>query len=152
MNRDKLNKALRDLCVNAPAVIIGRVIAVNDTSCTLDDDGVSIYNVRLKASVDNKGNRMLIIPALDSYVLAARIMDNDDYAVIMYNEISAIEMSIAGKFKIKNEQVVFKELLNDLIDAVKQAVTQGSAGASTMSPATKQQLTVISNKVDQLFE
>lgn len=131
---------------HGPAVSnIAKVKSVdeNNGTCVLvDEDGQEIFDVRLRP-VLSENKSFILVPKVESYVLAVRVEDDDDWMVIAADEITKFgyyvgdnifEMDSTG-FHFKKQEETFKKILVDLVTAVKSleltVSTTGSATAQT---------------------
>lgn len=127
----QIREALEDMAKkHGPAVSnIAKVKSVDEikATCVLEDeDGMEIFDVRLRPVLNNKKS-VLILPKVGSYVLAIRVEDDDDWMVIGYDEIEKFgyyvgtvlfEIDATG-FLLKKENETLKQLVVDLITACK---------------------------------
>lgn len=74
-------------------------VSEDDFTCDLYDDesGLDFFDVRLRPVIDGKES-LTIIPKVDSWVLAIRLEDSDDWMIIAVGE--------AEKFHLKCDQIV----------------------------------------------
>lgn len=87
----------------APAVSnIAKVKSVNVDQCTcvlIDDDGQEFFDVRLRP-VTGKNKGYLPVPRRGSFVLAVRVEDSEDWAVVASEEIERMEL-IVGDMNVR---------------------------------------------------
>ena len=81
--------------------IVGKVVSVDGNNVVIDnlESGATYSNIRLQA---NPGNGVLIIPAVDSYVIVGRLTGNAGY-VAMVSDADSIQLmdgSYGGLIKI----------------------------------------------------
>lgn len=78
-----------------PPTLVARVKDVNrnDSTCTLIDDETEYYNVRL-APVTGTNKGYVQIPKAGSIVLAVKVEDSDEWAVIACTEIEQIQVIV----------------------------------------------------------
>jgi hypothetical protein len=103
------------------AIVPAIVLAVNtdDTIKVAFSDDSEIDDVRLK-SVVKDGNKVLLIPAVASTVMVARIENSDEFIVIAVDEVSKLVTVIdTVRQEIDSDGFVFKKGNNTLWDAMK---------------------------------
>lgn len=93
-----------------------------DTTCTVDLDGLTVSDVRLRAVVNGENSKILVTPETGSYVLVADLAgDLSQLVVVGYSEVKKIEVDTDkiifnggdNKGLIKIEKLTQK--LNDLV-------------------------------------
>ena len=93
-----------------------------DTTCTVDLDGLTVSDVRLRAVVNGETSKILVTPKTGSHVLVADLSgDLSQLAVVGYSEVEKIEVDADNivfnggdnKGLIKIEKLTQK--LNDLV-------------------------------------
>lgn len=93
-----------------------------DTTCTVDLDGLTVSDVRLRAVVNGETSKILVTPKTGSHVLVADLSgDLSQLAVVVYSEVEKIEVDADNivfnggdnKGLIKIEKLTQK--LNDLV-------------------------------------
>lgn len=90
-----------------------QVVSADENECIAESNGYKYYNVRLRATVDASGNRLVIVPRAKSWVILSPIApESDTYFVSMVSEVEKVVMSIDGKFVIKNAEMSLKTILN----------------------------------------
>lgn len=136
---------------HGPAVSnIAKVKEVNEQKATcvlVDEDGQEIFDVRLRP-VLNENKSLILIPKLESYVLAVRIEDNDEWFVVGYDQIDKVgyyidqcvfEIDSEG-FLLKKQNETLKKIMVDLVSAIKSiqllVSTTGTASAQTGQTTT----------------
>lgn len=111
--------------------VLAEVKDVDETTktCTLTDDGIDIYEVRLRPVLD--GNESItILPTVGTWALAIRIEDEDDWMVIHAGQIDKYIIVIgtcefvitAGGFEISKGSDNLKDILKLMIEAVAAVV------------------------------
>lgn len=111
--------------------LLATVQSVDETemTCTLFDDDIEIYDVRLRP-VLNGNESLTLFPKVGSYVLAVKIEDTEEWMVIACDEIdkwrlvigeTVIEQSSEGLL-IKKQEDTLKEVIQLIIEAVQQIV------------------------------
>lgn len=118
-------------------VFTGIVKSVSGQSCSVEIEGLTVTDVRLRAVVNDSKEQLLIIPRVGSYVLVVDLTgDLRNLAVFACSEIDRVNLSI-GKTNIvidnsgtqmegQNENL--STVLSDFIDEVaKIIVVQGTS-------------------------
>lgn len=119
------------------ATMIATVDSVDEANglCTLDDDDLLIYEVRLRALITGNEN-IIIVPKVGSYVLALRLENTEEWMVLACDQIDKYKI-VAGNssfemdgelFLLKNENDTLKDLLNDLLQAIQEMVFTTNVG------------------------
>jgi hypothetical protein len=139
--KEHIRKALEKLAGNVGPVptLLATVHSVDEAAltCTLDDEGFLYFDVRLRPVVNGKES-VTLVPVVGSYVLAARIEDDEEFMVIACDEIKSyrivaesleFEMS-GGKFRIKKGEETLGKLVDDLL-AARLTEQHAVAGATT---------------------
>lgn len=108
-------------------IVPGRVIAINEDDTIevqFSDDSI-VDDCRLKAVVKD-GNKVLLIPAVDSIVLVGRIENSDEFIVVAVDEVSKMLMVVGSKkFELTSAGFLIAsgdDTLKDVISLVIQAV------------------------------
>lgn len=137
---------------------ICEVVAVNSEEKTADlqpIDGTSpIYDAFLQ--VDDNG--VFIEPKTGSLVCVVFI-SKEQAMVVNHSEIQQFFVKVEGvEFKIdkngfllKKNKIVFKNLLNELLNELKNAIIQTPSGVGNFSPNNKMKFEQINEKINQLF-
>lgn len=149
--KKKITEAFKALGIQPEQSFAAKVVSVKEETIVVDDDGYTYYGVRLKATVNGSGNNILLKPKVGSFVIVSRINKGEDWYVSMVSEVDNVIISISSKFTLKNAQISFKELLNDIITEFKNAIITTPAGAGNVSPTTQAKLEKINKKINQLF-
>ena len=115
-----------------------------DTTCTVDLDGLTVSDVRLRAVVNGETSKILVTPKTGSYVLVADLSgDLSQLAVVGYSEVEKIEVDANDEIVFNggnnNGMVKIEELkrnldtLKNYIMALQSAVATGlgAVGAGT---------------------
>ncbi|HHN48599.1 MAG TPA: hypothetical protein ENN08_06695 [Bacteroidales bacterium] len=131
---------------------VGRVLSVTDDSCNVDDNGFTFYNVRLRAAIDGKNNRVVLVPKVGSWVMISRIDQSEQFFVSQVSEVERVMMVIQDKYVIKNVATSLKTILNDLVTELKAAIINTPSGPGSISPSTMTKLDLVNAKVNKLFQ
>lgn len=124
-----------------------------NTTCTVDLDGLTVSDVRLRAVVNGETSKILVTPKTGSHVLVADLSgDLSQLAVVGYSEVEKIEVDANDKIifnggenkgLVKVESMVdwMQKVYNDLQTLVGLLSSSAVAGnganlAITFSPTT----------------
>jgi hypothetical protein len=124
--------------VGPDVTMLAQVKSVNEDemTCDLYDDEseLDFYDVRLRPVIDGK-EFLTIIPKVDSWVLAVRLEDSDDWQAIAFGEVdkwrlkigeAVIEQDATGLL-IQRQSDTLKQVLQLMIQAVQViVVTSGT--------------------------
>ncbi len=70
-----------------------KVKSVNGKTCTVELEGLTLTDVRLRAVVNGENSKILVTPKTDSYVLVVDLAGNlSQLAVVGYSEVEKIEV------------------------------------------------------------
>lgn len=145
-------------------VLMGEVKEVTGESCTVLIDDLELTEVRLKATINESTNKILISPKLGSMVLIGSLTgDLKDLAVLRMDELEKIEYEQDGlkiaidstdkKIAIENEDISLLGLMEELISllkAFKVFTPSGPSGAPL--PFTLSKLDQFEKHVKQLLK
>lgn len=139
---------MRAMGKNPPVVfpaVVSKSSAAADVCNVIDMDGVEYLNVRLRSAVGTPNEGVLVVPAVGSSVLVARLGDGDSLCVMMNSAIDAIVVNggeFGGLIKINELTAKLNELkdtVNSLVQAFNshthQVATTGSAAAQSGTAA-----------------
>ncbi|GGB83048.1 hypothetical protein GCM10007424_23840 [Flavobacterium suaedae] len=148
----QLKKQLQQIVgANPNLPIRGVVTAVNGQSCSVKlAGGLVITGVRLKATIGNGADYMLITPAINTNVLLLSGNGTlDDLSVIKADSVQKAEFSISGlivlldgddgKVQIQNNEASLKDIFSDLTEllrAFKVYTPMGPSGTALPDTAT----------------
>ncbi len=150
--------------------MLAKVTAVRDFDCDLEDDeGLKYPKVRLRPVLNGK-QALTLQPKVGTYVLAARIENDNDWQVIGVDESQKFSLKIgdnnlvideslfslnnqSGKFELDAQGFVMekgssslKSILEDIISAVEVIVTNGGTNPNYVK------LTQASTKLNVLLK
>ncbi len=122
-------------------IMVATVVSVQGESCTISIDGLELTEVRLKSAIDDKEDRLLIVPKKDSKVLVGSLTgDFKDLCVLKIDEVESVEYNQDGlkfildsktkKITIENDQVNLKDILQELSDLLKEFKVNTPMGPS----------------------
>ena len=156
MDGSEVKKKLRDIVgANPNLPITAKVVSLKKESCTVElASGLELDDVRMKASINEGGNFIVMRPKVGSTVLLLSITGTlEDLAIIKIDEIENIEIdqnglnilidSKDGKIRIENDNVSVKELFQDLTDLLKTLKVYTPSGPSGVPIITSM------NKINQ---
>nr|DAN71638.1 MAG TPA: baseplate protein [Caudoviricetes sp.]DAR83968.1 MAG TPA: baseplate protein [Caudoviricetes sp.] len=94
---------------------------------------------------------MYIKPKVGSLILVGMVENNESQPFLLNaQEIETYELK-ADSFKLNNETVDLKTLLNDLLTELKSAIIQTPAGPGNFAPQNIAKFEEINNKINQLW-
>lgn len=121
------------------------VESVEGNTCTVNVDGLSLSDVRLKATTTQTENQVLLIPVAGSDVLVGSLAgDYNNLFVLSCDVIDVIEITCKGQ----NLMLLLSQLLQTLSKA--QVITPAGNGA--FDPATITALAQIENQLKMIFK
>lgn len=124
------------------------VESVEGVTCTVKVDGLSVSDVRLKATATKTDNQVLLIPMKGSDVLVGSFSgDFSNLFVLAADAIDLIEITCNGQNVMRN--------ISDLIGALSgtlQLTTSVGAATGTFGPATIAKLKSIETSFKQIFK
>lgn len=105
---ENIRKKFEALQTGLPQTLPAKVVSVDAETCVLNYDGLEIYDVKLRAAENDNESKILIKPAVDSWVMMSRIGHSKNFYVSMFSEIDSVEI------KGKEAQFIFDSIkLND---------------------------------------
>lgn len=126
-------------------LVIGTVTAITGESCTVDfgteTEPLEITEVRLKSTINEAGNYLLLIPKIGSIVTCGSITgDMKDLCVLKVDEAEQLQYiqdglqividSTDGKVSIKNGTVSLVDLFQSVATIIRQLKVYTPAGPS----------------------
>lgn len=107
------------------------VKSIEGESCTIELDGLDIDEVRLKATINEEDDYILLSPKVGSMVLVGSLTgDLSDLAVLKVDQVEKLEYkqngleilvdSTDGKLQVKNEDISFVDVFQALTNLLKQ--------------------------------
>lgn len=94
---------------------------------------------------------MYIKPKVGSLILVGMVENNESQPFLLNaQDIVTYELK-ADSFKLNNETVDLKTLLNDLLNDLKSAIIQTPAGPGNFAPQNIAKFEEINNKINQLW-
>lgn len=116
---------MREVVKKENITFTGTVVSVNQqaASCDITDaNGLTYYDVRLRAAIDGKRTGVVVYPSEGSSVVVGRIGHS--------NQLFVIKHSAADLLSIRSEKESLKQILSDLLDAINQITVPTGTGPS----------------------
>ena len=135
-----------------PQSFTAEVVSVDGDTCVVEDDGYTYYDVRLLATIDSNQQKVLISPAVGSWVMVSRIRNSEALYVSQVSQVQDVTMNITGNYIFKNNETSLKSILNELIKELKAAIITTPAGAGSIAPSTVAKLTLIDQNINKLLK
>ena len=142
-----IRKGLAEFASSRTVTILGTATDIDEKkrTCTVMDDDVSYYDVRLQC-ITGGDKGIVVIPTNDSQVLMISVEGSDEYVIIMCEKADKVMIDTDTEIVINGGTngglVKIKELtnkINALVDAfnnhIHQVSTAGSATAQTGTAA-----------------
>lgn len=151
-------------------LVIGTVVSVGGDSCTVsygaadNAEPLQLQGVRLKATIGDDGNYLLITPKVGSNVVLGSITGNfEDLCVVKVDEIEKIELlqnglnilvdSTDDKVCVKNKEISLVDLFSKLVEIIRAVQVYTNTGPSgTPLPATLEALNDFETKFKMLLK
>lgn len=137
------------------------VKSVDGDTCSVMVGKLQLSDVRLRAVVNDKDDKLLITPAIGSHVLVADLSNGNfrDLAVLTYSEpekietkIGQMEVTLSGeKISIKKGSINLFDLLDGLITQI-LALTVPTGTGPSGTPVNASEFTQIKTKLGQIME
>jgi hypothetical protein len=126
------------------------VVSIEGQSCTIRLDELEIDGVRLKATINESGDKLLLTPPIGSMVLVGSLSgDFKDLAVVSVDQFEKLEYQQSGlnilidgtdgKIAISNDSSDLKGIFQSLADLLKQFKVYTANGPSGTPIATTMQ-------------
>ena len=167
----QLREALKNIAGNTfnSVFFIAKVISIEGDTCTLQSENpdgsfLDIPGIRLKPTLNNGNNKLLLTPKVNTYVLAGSLSgDWRDVCVLTVDELQKIEIKSdnlifeldveTGKLKIENNNISVKDIFQKLTDLLKTFKVHTAVGASGMPlPDTQAALNNFETAFKQLLK
>jgi hypothetical protein len=121
------------------------VESVAGNTCTVTVDGLSISNVRLKATTTKTDNQVLLTPAAGSNVLVGSFSgDLSNLFVLSADVIDTVEITCKGQNLM--------QLLSQWLQALSSAQVITPQGTGTFDPGTIAKFTQVENLLKMIFK
>lgn len=141
----KIAELMKGFRRNGQVFFPATVESVEGNTCTVRIDGLSISDVRLKATTTPTANQVLLTPMPGSSVLVGSFSgDLGNLFVLTADVIRDIEITCNGQNVMK--------LLSQLLQTLAKAQVITPAGTGTFDPSVISQLTVIETSFKQIFK
>lgn len=150
--QEQIREALRKFAAKHGPLqtILATVTSVDAAAltCAVDNDGTPMYDVQLRPVI-NGNESVTLFPTVGSYVLIARIEDDENWTVIQCDEIDRMRTVIGtmvfemdgNKFKMVSGALSLHDILTDLVTEV----------IAIYAPKNVANLVAIKTKINQLF-
>jgi hypothetical protein len=161
----------------ATQVVKVLMVDLNEMTVDVEDsDGLTLYNVRLRASIDGSDDGVLMVPAVGSYVVVG-LVGTDEYAVISTTAIDKVSIKINGaeltvtqtgfafqkgttKFELDNSGLLIERAGQNLKTALDTLITQIQAitvtcaapGAPSTPPLNVVAFNAVKTQIDQILK
>lgn len=153
---DKYAKLIETLkatiLVKTMPILSAEVTKVSGETCEVKIGNLTLTDIRLKATINGKADKLLLLPKVGSMVLIGSLTgDLKDLAVLKIDELEKIAYkqgsltieidSVTGKVKLDNDSTTLLDLFQQLSDLLKQfKVTTPSGPSTAVLPDTMQQI------------
>jgi hypothetical protein len=135
-------------------------VNANDFTCEAVIDGLTLYDIRLRATDEVAINQYVLIPKLDSWIMVQTLgNNNDEFFVVMFSEIDKAiihtdthSIEIGNKVKIANNAETLGALLGELIDKVTTLTVTTPTGIFPITPALIAPLIAIKTRLNSILE
>ena len=144
---ERLRQALKKFHKAPFSTIAATVLEVDMKELTVDvkplDGGAEVFDVRLRADIDEQRGGLVLVPKRGSVVLISAINDNLNSAyVVMVSEVDLIT--------IKTARESLKQWLKDVLTEVRRTTHTSPAG-ETKFPTNALAFQLLENRLDHLF-
>lgn len=138
--RAQIAQGLRNLTLGYTgniSVFSAKVLSVQGNTCTIDVDGLAVNDVRLNPTTTNGDNKILLTPAVDSYVLVGSLTgDLTNLCVLTADALASVEIVI-------DEISVFADKKGIVLNG-------GELGGLVLLEANVDKINALENQVNQL--
>jgi hypothetical protein len=164
-NLTEIKRRLRELTGDVSTLPVScEVVSVEGISCTVEvAGGLQIPDVRLRATLANGTDEMLIIPKKGSKALVWSVTgDLTDLVLVKIDQIESIAYkqdgleifidSVAKKVTVKNDSISLKSLMQEVHDLIQNLKVTTPSGPSTgVLPDTTTALVQFKTNFQQLL-
>ena len=147
------------------AMVPGQVVAVDEAAftCDVEVNGLTVYDVRLRAALQSGDDGLLLIPKTNSWVLIGRIgKSKNQWATLMYSDLESAQFDMRT-FKMQMDGNglylwslaagnTMAGLMSDFIIELTNMQVVTPAGTGTVSPTNIANLNLIKTKFLNLFK
>jgi hypothetical protein len=145
---------------------IARVKSVDESKATcvlIDDDGLEYFDVKLRP-VESENKSFILVPKVNTFVLAVRVEDQDEWMVIACDEIEKVGYYVGGcifeidslGFLFQKENETLKLLMSDLLTAIEAmsftVTTPDTINGTTTAMTNLAQFTSIKTRFNQFLK
>lgn len=145
--------------VGPQATMLAKVKSVDEAkfTCVLDDDGLEYLDVRLRPVLDGKQS-ITAFPKINTWALAVRIEDGEDWMVIALGEVDKVRMlqgdlvfEMEDYFLLKKGNETLKKIFDDLFEAIKLITVPTNVGPSGI-PINFAQFDLLKTRIDNFLK
>lgn len=159
----EIKKLLEGFGLKPNLPITATVVSVENDTCTIKLlSGLVLSDVRLKATISDNTDNLLITPKINTEVLVmSQTGDVSGLFVIKVDSVEKIEFKkgdfefildgSTGKLTLKKAGANFGSLINSLIDTISAAQIVTPNGPGTINPTTQVQLENIKAKFNLIL-
>jgi len=167
MSRAAQIKALLKEIVAVPSMTFPAVVlAVDEGKATVDvlpvGSDAELFDVRLKAAVDDQADGLVIFPEVGSSVLVSLIGNDDNEAYVSsFSKVTGLKLKISGvKFEVTatglllaKENESLRKLITDLMDTIKNLVFKTNQGPTIgLIPSSVNALEQLKTRTENLLK
>jgi hypothetical protein len=157
--RDALHRFVTDR--HTTVIFPCKVLQINENNGTIDVQDIQadqeLYNVRLRASIDNLEG-VTLIPKIGSTVLVGAIGNSDNWVVLTHSEVSkvvmvsdAVRFEINSHFLLKKNNDTLGSVISDFINAIQSMTVMTAQGPSSV-PINSAAFTAITARLNALLQ
>ncbi|MEY4902578.1 MAG: hypothetical protein RLZZ292_393 [Bacteroidota bacterium] len=157
-NYSKIKQLLEGFGLKPNLPITAKVTAVQKYTCTVRlESSLVLTDVRLKATITDDEDNLLIIPKVGSEVIVWS--QTGELASLIVIKVNSVERIIykkenfefiidgtTGKLTLKKDTTNFGALVSDLIKEISNAIILTPAGPGQIAASTKVKLTALDTK------
>ncbi len=177
----RLDEALRQYSGTTNInIVAAEVLSVDGERCSVKiRENLEVTDVRLKATINGSGNKILITPVVGSYVLLGSLTgDEKDLTIVQMDEVEKVEykqdevkftinatknemeaningtiVMLDDKVKIRNNIYGLFELILEFIDICRDEIHMTTAGPTvSLNPANKVLFNLLKEKFGKLLK
>ncbi len=177
----RLDEALRQYSGTTNInIVAAEVLSVDGERCSVKiRENLEVTDVRLKATINGSGNKILITPVVGSYVLLGSLTgDEKDLTIVQMDEVEKVEykqdevkftinatknemeaningtiVMLDDKVKIRNNIYGLLELILEFIDICRDEIHMTNAGPTvSLNPANKVLFNLLKEKFGKLLK
>lgn len=165
----ELQQALNDFVKGKikPAIFPAKVLAVDTVAFTCDvedTEGNEIFDIMLRATVDNADEGRVYIPKVNTWVMVGRIGDSDTrFCVLLFEELESVLWDMrTAKMQLDGAGLylwtlaangTLASLMQELLTALETlTVTCAAAGSPSSPPVNLATFTALKTKFNNLLK